>query len=104
MIDWIKNLFIDNTFGATRSSVWEKVRRGHLKDQPECQVCGKVGKIISNEVHHIKPFWKYPESELDPHNLITLCRTHHFEWGHFFDWSSWNEDIALWVEFIKNKP
>ncbi|GCE29115.1 hypothetical protein KDA_45990 [Dictyobacter alpinus] len=45
-------------------------------------------------MHHIKPFHLYPELELDPGNLITLCeikgRTHHLLIGHLDDWQSYN--------------
>ena len=104
MISWLRNLFEDRTFGQARSHFWNEVRKEHIKGQPECQVCGKIGKIMSNEAHHILPFWKYPNLELDPHNLITLCRTHHFEWGHFFDFKSYNKDIKEWALSVKNKP
>ena len=103
-MNWLMSFFIDKTFGASRNSRWDDVRKKHIIEHPKCAVCGKIGKLLSNEVHHILPFWKHPELELEPTNLITLCRTHHFEWGHFFDWSSWNENIALWVGDIINKP
>ncbi|GCE16544.1 HNH endonuclease [Dictyobacter kobayashii] len=55
-------------------------------------VCGHRGKGL--QVHHIKPFHLYPELELDPNNLITLCeirgRTHHLLIGHLDDWESYN--------------
>jgi hypothetical protein len=46
--------------------------------------------------------------ELDRANLITLCRDHHFWFGHLGSWSSWNanvrEDAAIWRAKIANRP
>lgn len=57
-------------FGADRSNKWTKVRAAFIKTHNVCAVCGS-GKSL--QVHHIKPFHMYPELELDPNNLITLC-------------------------------
>lgn len=96
--------FVNSALGAPRSSDWDRVRSEHIRRHPECAVCKKVGKIISNDVHHILPFWRYPEFELLADNLVTLCRKHHFEWGHFFDWKSYNEEIKRWIRSVENKP
>lgn len=55
---------------SNRSSKWGEVRKNHLKENPYCIVCGGTRKL---EVHHIKPFHLYPELELEPSNLVTLC-------------------------------
>lgn len=101
MINWIKNLFtfIDHTFGAVRSPAWPNFRKTYIKK--ECEVCGKKYFL---ELHHIIPFWQHPELELFPSNVVTLCRTHHLEWGHYFSWASWNDRIKEDIERIKNKP
>lgn len=103
MINWLKQFLTDRTFGIARSHFWREVREEHIKNQPECQICGKKGKVISNEVHHIKPFWKHPELELERTNLVTLCRAHHFEWGHYFNWSRFNDRILEDAERINIK-
>ena len=89
----------------TRSSGWGKVRKQHIKKNPTCAACGSKH---DPEVHHIKDFSTYPELELDPDNLITLCgRRCHFLLGHLKDFKSINptivEDAAKLLEKIKNR-
>ena len=62
-----------------RSSKWPAVRREFLRNHPCCEACGKTTDLA---VHHIKPFHLWPELELVPSNLITLCEYHHFYLGH----------------------
>ncbi len=62
-------------FGAPRSPEWGRVRREHLEAHPTCAVCGSGSDI---EVHHIKPFHLFPELELDPGNLVTLCESKNY--------------------------
>ena len=93
----------------SRSGQWPAVRKAHLEKEPEWAVCGSKG-TADNElnVHHVLPFHKYPDKELDQTNLITLCREHHFTFGHLCEWSSWNtrvrEDAAEWRRKIKDRP
>lgn len=84
-------------FGSTpRSPKWTMVRNAHLDKYPECAACGSTEDL---NVHHIQPFHQFPELELEPSNLITLCRPHHFNLGHRRNWKDWNpyvkEDAAL---------
>ena len=53
-----------------RSNKWPAVEKKFLKDNPTCAACGSTTKL---NVHHIHPFHAFPERELDPTNLITLC-------------------------------
>ena len=71
----------DSTVGAEqpRSPKWPALQRKHLKLYPQCEACGTT---LALNVHHVKPFHLYPDLELDPKNLITLCRDHHFSIGH----------------------
>ena len=62
-----------------RSSRWPKVRSEFVRLHPVCAACGGRKEL---NVHHIEPFHRNPELELDPNNLITLCREHHFFVGH----------------------
>lgn len=92
--------------GATpRSGHWPKIRADHLAKFPVCEVCGTVDKL---DVHHCQPFHEHPELECDPANLITLCRDHHFLFGHLLAWPSHNpavrEDAATWREKIAGRP
>jgi len=84
----------------TRSSGWSKVRKNHILNHPVCAVCGKDKKL---EVHHIEDFSTRPELELDPLNLLTLCRGSfncHLLFGHLGDWKSINEFViqdSFWM-------
>lgn len=97
------------TLGAARSPLWNKVRAEHLKKFPFCAVCGKSDEL---NVHHRLPFHKYPELELRPDNLITLCeapgREHHLNFGHLGSYLSFNseveKDTEIWSFKIKNRP
>lgn len=64
---------------APRSPQWRSVRATYLKSHPDCAACGTTDDL---EVHHIKPYHEHPELELEPSNLITLCREHHLRLGH----------------------
>lgn len=107
-MSWLRNFLSPRTLGAARSGGWKKVRNDFLKENPECAVCGKVGKIISNEAHHIKSFASNPDLELSPENLMTVCRVHHFWFCHLGSWASINEsaveDCKVWREKIQNRP
>jgi 5-methylcytosine-specific restriction endonuclease McrA len=70
---------VDELFGAPRSSQWPRVRAAHLAIHPACEACGTRDDL---NVHHVLPFHSHPERELDPTNLITLCRHHHLTLGH----------------------
>lgn len=87
-----------------RSAKWAAVRRHHLVLQPLCQVCGTEDHC---DVHHRKPFHLFPDLELIEANLITLCRPHHYLFGHLLDWAAWNPDVdtdcALWQGKVKRR-
>jgi hypothetical protein len=89
----------------TRSSQWNNVRKEHLKENNTCSGCGKKDKL---EVHHIEPYHVNPDRELDPSNLLTLCKNCHFTIGHLMDWSSWNIDVIsdsrVYLNKVKNRP
>lgn len=67
----------------SRHKDWWKHREGHLLQYPKCACCGDDNNVA---VHHIKPFHLFPELELEPANLITLCEggpiNCHFIVGH----------------------
>lgn len=91
---------------AIRSSRWSSVRKEHIKENPQCAVCGKTTKV---EVHHIEPVHISPDKELDPSNLITLCDSPcHLVFGHLMNYKSWNKDVVkdcqIYKQKIKNKP
>ena len=72
----------ETTIQSERSGRWPAVRAAFLKLHPCCEACGTKTNL---NVHHIKPFHLWPELELEPSNLITLCEKHHFYFGHDAD-------------------
>lgn len=87
-----------------RSSKWTKVRKEHLKKNPRCAACNGINKL---NVHHIKPYHLFPELELDPNNLITLCESGekglncHLLMGHLGDYKKINNNVVndskIWI-------
>ena len=84
-----------------RSPRWDNVRNQHLKNNPACVACGRTERL---QVHHIRPFHLFPELELDPSNLITLCEmfvndgdntndNHHLHLGHKGDFHKNNQKV-----------
>jgi 5-methylcytosine-specific restriction protein A len=92
-----------------RNPHWGSVRGEYLLAHPACAACGRTADL---QVHHLKPFHLFPDLELDPDNLITLCEisglNHHYLFGHLLDWHSWNTsaalDAALWLDKIQHRP
>lgn len=89
----------------SRSSRWPALRNWHLRSHPKCAFCGTSKDL---EVHHKKPFHLFPELELEPSNLVTLCTHDHLAWGHLGNYSSYNpdidQDIEWWRRKIANRP
>ena len=86
---------IARRYRRERSPDWPRVEQEHLLREPACVSCGYKDQGL--QVHHIRPFHLYPDLELDPHNLITLCqvrgREHHLLLGHLDDWESYNPNV-----------
>lgn len=95
-----------------RSPQWPAVRAAHIRKYPRCEACGTLEFV---EVHHVKSFHEHPDLELEPSNLISLCRgkaNHHFKIGHDPDglggpkppnWSDSNPNVRRdAAEFRKN--
>lgn len=75
-----------------RSPRWRAVERAHLAQEPECAACGTRAHL---QAHHLLPFHLFPERELDPSNLMTLCQDpggerHHLEIGHRGSWQDYD--------------
>jgi 5-methylcytosine-specific restriction endonuclease McrA len=90
----------------SRGNGWQRVRALHLELYPACEACGSIESL---NVHHIASVRDRPDLELEPSNLMTFCRAHHFAVGHDPDgidgplrpnWSRVNprakEDAAKW--------
>lgn len=90
---------------APRSPQWAAVRKAHLKAHPACAACGGTHDL---DVHHELPFHLFPQMELEPSNLITLCTPHHLLCGHLMLWQSYNPEVradaAAWLCKIKARP
>lgn len=96
--------------GVKRSPKWPKAREAHLKQNKYCACCGGTKRL---QVHHVRPFWIFPELELSPKNLITLCEGSrkincHFILGHLMSWKSFNVSVRLdctkWLGKVLNRP
>ena len=94
-------------FGTARSSQWPRVRNEYFQQNPQCVICGSVKSL---QIHHILPFHKFPELELDKRNLITLCdeKQCHLRFGHLYNFASYNdeirEDATQWRNKIMSRP
>lgn len=87
--------------GARRSPDWRKVRGVHMAAHPDCEVCGRTKtKVRTIECHHILSYFLFPDLELEPENLVSLCRRCHLLFGHHNNWKRLNmnirSDIAVW--------
>lgn len=102
---WIKDLFCGKPLGGSlRSPRWREVRNTHIKNNPLCIVCGRKGTLLRpNEAHHIIPFTQNPALELDPQNLVTVCREDHLIFAHLRSFKSWNKDIVSDAKIWYNK-
>jgi len=87
--------------GVARSPHWSTVQHNHLKLEPACAACG--GGLNLN-VHHKKPFHLFPELELEPTNLITLCmdgdKDCHIKLGHGGNFKAYNPDVEEHVAIV----
>ncbi len=94
--------------GVPRSPHWPATEKAFKAKHPTCEACGETRNL---QVHHVLPYHKYPELELDESNLITLCEypphNCHFR-AHLYDWKSWDKDIrkhaAETLQAIKERP
>lgn len=104
MFNWLRRLF-DRDALEGRSPEWRAVRNEFIRLHPVCEVCGGDDDL---EAHHVRPFHLHPELELDPQNLIALCRPHHYLVGHLMDWRSFNltceHDAKEWRKKILARP
>lgn len=56
------------------STLWKKLRSRHIKEEPFCVKCGRIGR----DVDHIKPI-EDGGNLTDPNNLQTLCKKCHID-------------------------
>ena len=101
---------VDMAAGLTRpdegrSPHWAKLERETVQAHPYCACCGGTSEL---QVHHVVPFHLDAAKELDPANLIVLCRRDHLLFGPLCSWRSWNEavrqDVAAMTAKIGARP
>jgi hypothetical protein len=86
--------------GTPRSPGWGPFQREWIREHGTCVACGGT-KFL--QVHHKKPYHRFPELELCKDNAMTLCmapaRFCHLLIGYSGDFCCWNphaeEDAAL---------
>lgn len=92
-------------FEVPRSTKWPRLRKVWMQMHPDCAVCRTKVLCVP---HHVKPVHLWPEHELDPDNLVTLCPPHHLLFGHYMNWRSYNinvrEDAIAWAKEIGSRP
>lgn len=83
--------------GARRSPHWSAYRKHFMQQHPECASCLRK----SEEAHHIVPFHVAPDLELNPTNLIAMCRRCHLFVGHLGSWRRVNFSVAMDAAYWK---
>ncbi len=100
----VPSVLIAVALSAERSSRWPAVREAYVAEHSTCAACGNTPV----EVHHVRPFHLWPDSELDPKNLISLCKRCHLLIGHLGDFRASNplvrDDAARQLARIKARP
>ncbi len=86
-----------------RSDKWESFAH-HIKGiNPQCAACGVYGDDREIQAHHIHAFKlmseeqrgsSIPGGELDPNNIILLCRFHHLTIGHLGNYRDSNPNVV----------
>ena len=76
--------------GAKRSSSWSATRKRFMRSVDRCAVCPRTRGL---EAHHVIPFHIAPDLELEPENLIALCRRCHLFVGHLCAWARFNPSV-----------
>jgi len=84
-----------------RSPKWRALQKDFLSKHNECAACGSKTRL---QVHHKLPFDDYPELELDPNNLMTLCMSMkecHLRIGHGGAYTKYSKNIDQYIKDIK---
>ena len=107
MWNWLEAWWAGKPY-CERASGWRPLRKAHLEAHPCCEMCGRRDNVVP---HHKLPVHLFPQFELDPENLITLCENAincHLLAGHLGLYSSYNpnceEDVELWHKKLEERP
>ena len=99
----MKNVIIKTVYNLKSvpiSKQWamRKAKKLCKQRNPECSICGYTKHL---EAHHIVPVHIDPDLACDQDNLITLCRSCHFTFGHFHNFRKyWNKHIVEHAQMI----
>ena len=94
IVNLAKSFIHEATKNTARSPSWPRIQKIHLKQNPFCAACGSKVRL---QVHHIKPYHLYPELELVPSNLISLCMGKnecHLLIGHGDNFKAYNANVV----------
>jgi 5-methylcytosine-specific restriction enzyme A len=103
IINLTRNSLRDVGVPEKRSGKWPTVEKHFREAHPTCAACGGTKNL---NVHHIHPFHKFPELELDPNNLITMCmgeKECHLKIAHGSNFKTYCPDVRKYVEQIRKK-
>ena len=98
----VKSTIREKSKSKKRNPLWDNIRDEHVLNHPTCAACGSNKRL---QVHHIQPFHLYPELELEPTNLITLCMDIsecHLLLGHGDNFRMFNPDILNDINLFIN--
>lgn len=84
-----------------RSPRWYSLRCRTLQNANGCEACTSQKAL---QVHHVKPVYTHPELELDPSNLLVLCRTCHLLIGHGGSWMHINPMARDSADTLRANP
>ena len=83
-INYPKNEHNSEVQKLYNSKMWKKLRLFYLKNNPLCEECLKINKIVpAKEVHHIKEILSGKDIDemleilLNENNLESVCIMHH---------------------------
>ena len=103
-IRYVKSYVRERSKSKKRSSKWDDVRDAYVALHPTCAACGSNKRI---QVHHILPFFMYPELELENSNLIVLCmdvEECHLNIGHGGSYRCYNPMVIEHAkQYLENK-
>jgi 5-methylcytosine-specific restriction endonuclease McrA len=85
-----------------RSPEWRFIEKTKVKEVQQCEICGSNKRL---QVHHVKPFARFPELELEESNLVVLCmgpNECHLQCGHGGSFRAYNPDVRKLIQAAQN--
>jgi len=80
-----------------------RAKARHRKGEPFCAVCWIKPTFWgrNNDVHHRVPVHVAPGIACEDSNLVTLCRSCHWNIGHMMNWQDWNKNLDATMAAIR---